>query len=230
LRKRIDEETAAHGPFALIIIDTSAAFFEGDDENSRTQLGNHARNMRTFVNISGGPTVLVTCHPVKNADRENLLPAGGGSFLNEVDGNLVCIKQPDSPIVELHWHGKLRGPDFEPIPFKLTPGKSDLIKDSKGRQIWTITAAPVTKEEQTQEEGTQRGHQDKLLAFMANNPGLTMRDLADKLGWVYANGKPNQSLVQRVMASLKKDKLVEKKRGRWTLTKSGKKAASEEVF
>jgi hypothetical protein len=64
--------------FALVIVDTSAAYFPGNEENSNSQLGDHARVLRTLVDIKGGPTVLVTCHPVKNADPENLLPRGGG--------------------------------------------------------------------------------------------------------------------------------------------------------
>ena len=42
LERRIAREIKANGPFALIIIDTSAAFFEGDDENSNTQMGKHS--------------------------------------------------------------------------------------------------------------------------------------------------------------------------------------------
>ena len=93
-----------------MVIDTSAAYFLGDDENSNAQLAAHARMLRSFVNLPGGPTILVTCHPVKNFDMNNLLPRGGGAFLNEVDGNLVCLKEPDSHAVTLDTHGKFRGP------------------------------------------------------------------------------------------------------------------------
>jgi len=65
IRKRIDAEAAKHGPFGLLIVDTSAAYFRGDDENSNAQLGAHARMLRSFVNLPGGPTVIVTCHPPK---------------------------------------------------------------------------------------------------------------------------------------------------------------------
>src|ERR1700751_3158509 len=91
-RKLIDAEAAKHGPFALVIVDTSAAYFNGDDENNNVQAGNHARMLRTLVQLPGGPTVLIPAHPIKAANIENLLPRGGGAFLNEMDGNLVCIK------------------------------------------------------------------------------------------------------------------------------------------
>jgi AAA domain/Bifunctional DNA primase/polymerase, N-terminal/Primase C terminal 2 (PriCT-2) len=89
IRKQIDAEAAEHGPFSLLIVDTSAAYYSGVDENDNVQLGNHARMLRTFIELPGGPTILVTCHPTKNPNMENLLPRGGGAFLAEVDGNLV---------------------------------------------------------------------------------------------------------------------------------------------
>jgi hypothetical protein len=57
------------------------------------------------------------CHPVKNATDDNLVPRGGGSFLNESDGNFTV--QKDNMTIEFHWQGKFRGPDFAPINFKL---------------------------------------------------------------------------------------------------------------
>jgi AAA domain len=77
IREQIDAEAAEHGPFSLLIVDTSAAYYSGDDENDNVALGNHARMLRTFVNLPGGPTILVTCHPIKTPNMENLLPRGG---------------------------------------------------------------------------------------------------------------------------------------------------------
>jgi RecA-family ATPase len=122
--QRIREEMAAHGEIALVVVDTSAAYFETDDENSNTQVGAHARRLRQLVQLEGGPTVLVCCHPVKHAGEDNLLPRGGGAFLAEVDGNLICRK--DDSAVELHWQGTascanfariaVEGPRFGPGP------------------------------------------------------------------------------------------------------------------
>ena len=88
------------------------------DENDNVQeVGKHARRpLKLMLVIDGGPTVIATTHPTKNANGD-LLPRGGGAFLAEVDGNLGCQKVPDSMAVDLHWHGKFRGPDFSPIPF-----------------------------------------------------------------------------------------------------------------
>ena len=89
-----------------MIVDTSAAYFEGDAENDNVQLGNWARLLRKLTDMPGKPGVIVGCHPIKSG--ESLLPRGGGAFLAEMDGNLTCKKLSDE-IIELHWSGKYRG-------------------------------------------------------------------------------------------------------------------------
>ena len=128
----------------MIVVDTSAAYYEGDDENNNVQAGEHARRLRRLVRFNGGPTVLVCCHPVKNAGGDNLLPRGGGAFLNEVDGNLTSKR--DDTLVELHWAGKFRGPDFAPMTFQLRSVTHERLKDSKGRPIPTVLCEPISEE------------------------------------------------------------------------------------
>src|SRR5262249_43780914 len=99
LIQKICDEAAKLGNISLLIIDTSAAYFEGDDENSNVQLGAHASRLRE-LGIPGGPTTIINCHPTKNATDDNLVPRGGGAFLAEVDGNLVCRR--DDTVVRLH--------------------------------------------------------------------------------------------------------------------------------
>jgi hypothetical protein len=226
IRRRIKAETDAHGPFALIVIDTSAAFFEGGDENSNVEMARHARMLRGLVDtVEGGPTVLVTCHPTKNANTDNLLPRGGGAFLAEVDGNLVCSKQPGSNVVDVHWHGKLRGPDFQPIGFAITPGTTDRLKDSKGRPIWTVTARPISEAERDAADEVGKNREGELLGVMQRMPGLSLKDLAVQLGWNSQKGEPNKTLVNRTMQALAASKLVKIKPGEhWELTKAGQAA------
>jgi len=228
IRKRIDAEAAASGPFSLVIIDTSAAYFPCDDENSNAQLAAHARMMRSFVKLPGGPTILVTCHPVKNFDMDNLLPRGGGAFLNEMDGNLVCLKEPGSSVVTLDTHGKFRGPEFEPFSFQLVAGTSEKLKDTKGRLVSTITAEPITQDDKSALEDIGHDRQDQLLLVMKASTGLSLSELAERLGWTYKNGGPNTSLVHRMMLKLVKDRLVTKNRKKhYDLTKKGLAAAEE---
>ena len=71
MEKRIKEEMEKLGGVALVVIDTSAAYFEGDNENDNTQHGNY-RMQRGLVNLPAGPTVLALCHPVKNAPERSI--------------------------------------------------------------------------------------------------------------------------------------------------------------
>jgi hypothetical protein len=114
---RIKADFEKIGGAEMIVIDTSAAYFQGDDENSNTQLGRHARDLRSLTTLPGKPVVFAACNPIKNADPSNLLPCGGGAFIAEVDGNLTLNKSEGS--VRMHWQGKHRGPDFDPIHFEL---------------------------------------------------------------------------------------------------------------
>ena len=43
--------------------DTTAAYFEGDDENNNVQAGRYARMQRGLVNLPGGPTVFSSMPP-----------------------------------------------------------------------------------------------------------------------------------------------------------------------
>jgi hypothetical protein len=184
MRERIIKANEANGPFDLIIVDTSAAFFEGDEENNNIQMLAHAKMLRGLINLIGGnPAVIVTSHPVKNFSRENMLPRGGGAFLNEMDGNLTCMKVAGTMMTELHWQGKLRGVDFNAIPFRLEAGKSDKLKDSKGRQMWTVIAKPITTAERDTAEDTAQKQKMKLLVVMARMPGASLADLAQRCEW-----------------------------------------------
>ena len=157
-----------------------------------------------------------------------MLPRGGGTFLNEVDGNLVVLGESGSLAVELSWHGKFRGVDFPPIAFQLVPGKSERLKDSKGRPIWSVSARAITSEEHNALDAKARSKEDSVLCLMSEKPGLSVREIATQLSWFYQNNEPNKSLVDRTMRKLKEQKLVEGGRGdSWTLTKKGEAAAAE---
>ena len=230
VHRRIDEATTEHGPFALVVVDTSAAYFEGEDENSNTQAGNHARMLRTLTQIAGGPAVIVTCHPTKTPNSDNLVPRGGGAFLAEVDGNFVCVGRPGSRVVDLHWHGKLRGPGFEPIAFELMAGTTDRLKDRRGKPIWTVTARPITDAEREAADDVERGRDHELLVSMLDTPDLSLAERARCLGWLTKDGNPYKSLVNRTLARLGDRGLANKPKsgsGRWTLTHAGKRAAKE---
>jgi hypothetical protein len=223
LLDRFDADKA--GEFSLVVVDTSPAYFAGEDENNNPQMGHHARCLRAFTDLPGGPTVIACCHPVKGADSENLLPRGGGAFLNEVDGNLTASKR-DS-IVEIHWQGKFRGPDFSPIGFQLLTTTCTELKDSKGRSIPTVIAKPLTEAARGNIESDQRREEDALLALLLLAPGGSLRSIAEALGWRTITGDPQVFKSQRVAKRLKAHGLVKDGRDGLVLTDKGRDAAKK---
>jgi hypothetical protein len=135
---RLRDDVERLGGADMVVVDTSAAYFQGEDENGNTALGRHAKDLRALTTLPGKPMVLVPCHPVKNADPLNLQPRGGGAFVAEVDGNLVLTK--DRGLVKLHWQVKHRGPDFKPLYFELQTVTAPSMVDSKGRLVPTVIA------------------------------------------------------------------------------------------
>ena len=181
LIEKIRTEMEALGGCALLIIDTSAAYFEGDNENDNVQLGQHASNMRE-LRIPGGPCTLINCHPPKDAADDNLLPRGGGAFLAEVDGNLTAVK--NAMTVKVHWQGKFRGPEFEPISFLLKTVTTERLRDSKGRPIWTVFAKFLSDEAGEQMANAARKDEDALLANIAQHGHGSVAVLAQRMGWL----------------------------------------------
>jgi AAA domain len=206
---------------ALVIVDTSAAYFEGTDENAPTELLVHARRMRSLVNLPGGPSVVVACHPTKNANEEALEPRGGSTFIAELDGNLTARRKDGS--ISMHWHKKLRAVgDFTPLLFKLETGAHPRLIDKKGRPVKTVIARPLDDAAASATAEQHRSNEDKVLKMLCDHPGASLADVAAKLGWRY--GKKNEPYKQKVSAAVKvltKDKLVVEVRGMVTVTPKG---------
>jgi hypothetical protein len=221
---RIAAEAAAFGEVALVVIDTSAATFAGDNENDNPQALNHARLQRRFTTLPGKPCVLTLCHPPKNANtREHLVPRGGGAFLNEVDGNFTAFGHGDK-LSDLHWTGKLRGPDFEKITFHFATLYPMELADTKGRLLPTVVAEVVTEEQEAENEQRSVFQENRLLAAMAAIPNGSLADWARECGWTLQAGgtpKPNKSLIQRVLSRLMGMKFVNKNGRGYVLTPEG---------
>lgn len=212
------------GGVDFIIVDTSAAYFLGQDENANPQIGAHARMLRMLTKLPGGPCVLVLCHPIKyTTDPSQLLPRGGGAFLAEMDGNLTAWKHDDT-LVELH-HNKIRGPGFEPMTFKIERFTTPKLVDSKGREMSTVRAVPITESEEEKATQHTRNDEDRVLAALLEEPDRSIADLARTCDWMLQTGEPHKSKVQRTLERLEKAKLAKKKRGGWALTEEGKDAA-----
>jgi len=210
---------------ALVVVDTAAAYFEGDDENSNAQAAAHAKLLRSLTTLPGGPCVLVLCHPTKRAADDDLIPRGGGAFLAEVDGN-IALQRRDTLLVASA-QGKFRGSDAWSLRFELeTVRDHPQLKDVRGRQIPTIIAHPVEETAAMVHEARGEGNENAILRALPahGEGGATPTDVARKLGW-FVKGDPNQPAhlkVSRVLQGLRLNKLVEQARqNRWRLTSKG---------
>ena len=112
------QEEARRGPFTGIFIDTWQAFFDGQNASNPTEAVNFTRRFRPLTFLPGSPAVIVCAHPNKGASNDELIPSGGGSILNEIDGNLILAMQPNG-LIENGWQGKFRGFHFEPRLFRI---------------------------------------------------------------------------------------------------------------
>jgi hypothetical protein len=210
-----------------VFVDTSAAFYSGDDENDNVAMRRHASALRELTTLPGKPTVFVLCHPTKNAQRESLLPRGGGAFLAEVDANLTLWKD-DAGIVTLHWCGKIRGSSFDPIRFELAQIELEGFKDARGRAIFSVAARHVPDERAEQIEAKVLDDENRLLIAMQRKPGGSVAELAMAAGMTVGAGLPNKSKVHRLLRVLEASGLAKKNRtGVWSLSAKGKNEANE---
>jgi hypothetical protein len=216
---------AINVPLSLIIGDTASSFFPGDDENSNVQSGGYARTLRTFSECKGSPAIVVLSHPTKGATRASLLPRGGGAFLNELDGNLTLWSESQGEVTELHWCGKIRGPDFSPFGYRLRPVETGL-SDERERLEMTIVAEPMSDEAIADHAKQALANEDVVLRALRYNPSWSFAQIAESAGWIDDDGRPRKARVTRTLKSLQEDKLVTQPRKgvRWELTEKGLKA------
>jgi hypothetical protein len=224
LKEAIATEVEKLGGVALVIIDTTAAYFEGDEENDNVQAGHYARMQRSLVDtLPGGPTIIALCHPVKNAGDDNILPRGGGAYTNEVDGNLTAIQ--NDGVVQLHWQGKFRGPDFAPVAFHLRSVTHERLKDTKGRLIPTVIAEHMSETAEKEFREITLNHEDTVLRIVAADGKLSVAEIALRAGWLGQKDRlPLKSRVHRCLKALVAAKLIKQSRTRWLLTQAGEEA------
>jgi hypothetical protein len=210
---------ALQGKFALIICDTLQAAFDGDALNSNTQGRDFMRRERLLTQLLGNPAVVIACHPRKGAGDGELIPYGAGAILNEVDGNLTLRKLTHGH-VELHWQGKFRGVEFEPILLRLEMLGSPRVRDNKGRQVQLPAIRPSNPDDVEACEKASTNRDVALLRSVAENPAGTIR------AWAAAAGISRSAVDRRLktLASPAKGKLVARTLDKWELTGAGRKA------
>jgi hypothetical protein len=213
---RLKSAQSRGGAFSLIMIDTLAAFFDGADANDNVQAGEFIRRLRPLTQLDNHPSVIVAAHPVKNASEDNLVPYGGGAILNEVDGNLTLSKTGGGA-VKMHWQGKLRGVEFDPMFFKIEAASSPDVIDAKGRQVQLPVMRPATETDAEQREEAETNTDIALLRAMLAEPSAGIR------GWATAIHK-SKTLVGKKLQKLRNERLVDVTLNKWAITEKGKKA------
>jgi len=204
------------GEYALVLVDTSVSYFSGDNEDDNLQARTHAWHLRALSELPGRPAIIANTHPPKSADKDGLLPRGGGAFLNEIDTNLTVWAEGET--AQLHWYRKKRGPDFDPIPFEFH-GKT---LEEHGVKVPTVVATHISDQRAHEIKRARNRDEDRLLFAMDHHPDETFAEWATHCGW---NGEKAKSKVSRVLDRLKEDKLVHRNRKGWVLTQAGKNEA-----
>lgn len=230
LLEQIKKDAEAMGNLSLVLVDTSVAFFSGDNENDNNQAYTHAAALRELSLLPGKPAVLVNCHPAsgaaKDMTRDSCVPRGGSAFLNEIDTNLMVWS--DGALAELHWMRKKRGPDFTPISFEYKP----VNVMHQGVECQTIVAEHVDEDRVRYIRTKHRELDARVLWVLYNNPNGTFRDWCHDSGLVIRSGKKageaHLSGITRILERLKKYKLAEHTdRDGWILTAKGKEEAKD---
>jgi hypothetical protein len=177
--------------------------------------------------IPGKPAIVANCHPVKNAGPDNLTPAGGGNFLNQVDGNLTASKTDST--TEVYWQGKIRGVDFAPLHFLIKTVTHERLKDSKGRPIPTVISEWISDTVKEEIAKQRVSDEDQILALVDADPKASQASLAIKMGWKLFSGEPHKSKAARCLKALMAAKLIKPTRaGNYRLTDDGKAALKGE--
>lgn len=220
--ERLRAEAEKLPNLVLVVIDTFAAYFDGDDENSNAQALDFARLTRKIAAFESKPAIVMPAHPVKNATRQNLTPKGGSSLLNEVDGNLTLWN--DGGILSLHWQGKFRGAEFEALQFELEKYQCNRLRDSKGRQMPTILAKPLMQSRALQIAQDNLTSENRTLLSIEDHPELSVAERCIQIKLMLNNGEPAKSKLHRIIAKLESKKLIKRFHTGWELTGDGERA------
>lgn len=169
---------------ALVIVDTAAAYFDGKEGNSNEEQGDYARSLRALTTLPGEPCIVVLAHPTKGAKTiDEMVPRGGGAFLNEMDGN-IGVARSDGGLIGAQVVGKFRGPEFTPLHFALhTIRDVPALYDTKKGKFRPTVVAQSVSEASAAAVGMESETADiRLLRDIDAHPRDAHRDRAPRLG------------------------------------------------
>jgi hypothetical protein len=143
-----------------------------------------------------------------------------------VDGNLTLWSDAN---VVLHWQGKFRGPEFQPMAFELRVAQCPRVVDAAGRLMPSVVALPIA--EATLEDGRRvlERDEDAVLEALADNPDASQETIAIRVGFTI-DGRANKAKVNRILKVLAEYKFVVKhRRGKYRITTKGEEEIGRSV-
>lgn len=199
----------------LIIIDSLQAFFEGDNDNDNSQMVEMAHKIRSLCDIKQRPAIVIIAHPAgKTPSKDNLVPRGGGAFLNEIDGNLTVWSQ-DAAQQTLHHSQKFRGAGFDPMEFIMQVHEFDHLTDIHGTPLKLPVSRPeMATEKMTRDQDNERILEAYLDTVDAGAP-LSVRELA-------AQRSISRWRADQIIRTAREEKLIKRHAKTWVLTEGGR--------
>ena len=177
MRDKVQEAVAQYPNLALVVVDSLQAFFTGDNDNMNMAMLRLAIDFRMLTNQHPNrPVTVITAHPVKNAQRDQLLPRGGSALTNELDGNLTAWLNGNT--VTLHWLGKLRGIPFDPIQLEQVMVQPEGLVDAAGNRMPATIVRPIGETRASELKQEANRIRMAMLNAIVETPAITQRDLA----------------------------------------------------
>lgn len=199
----------------LVIVDSLQAFFEGDNDNDNTQMVEMAHKMRALCEVKRRPAQLIIAHPSgKVPSKDNLVPRGGGAFLNEIDGNLTVWSQ-DASQQTLHHSQKFRGAGFEPMEWIMQVHEFSHLTDIHGTPLKLPVSRPETAIERSSRE---KQNDDLLVRYLTSvecEMALSVREGAQQFG-------VSRYRMEQLIKTAREEKLIKRHARTYILTDGGR--------
>jgi len=200
----------------LVIVDSLQAFFEGDNDNDNTQMVEMAHKMRALCDVEWRPSQLIIAHPAgKTPSKDNLVPRGGGAFLNEIDGNLTVWSQ-DASQQTLHHSQKFRGAGFDPMEWVMQVHEFSHLTDIHGVPLKLPVSRPETTVEQSRRQEKNDDLLERYLLTVEAEQALSVREGASQF-------MISRYRMEQIVKTAKDEKLIKRYAKTYVLTDGGRK-------
>lgn len=199
----------------LVVVDSLQAFFEGDNDNDNAQMVEMAHKLRDLCETSNRPALLIIAHPAgKVASKDNLVPRGGGAFLNEIDGNLTVWSQ-DASQQTLHHSQKFRGAGFDPMEFVMQIHEFSHLTDIHGTPLKLPVSRPETHLERSNREVKTDGILRQYLEKVEQGHALSVREGS-------AQFMVSRYRIEQIIKTARDEKLIRRHAKTYVITEGGK--------